>query len=168
MNRSWRWDGKRRLWGPPPEIVLMLAFGESGTVERSRNRLMRWRRREKSVNDLAREPGLCEQKDYRLGDMPRPVHPSSSAQPLFGSKRSRDGPAPSHSVDSPIAAPPSKKVRMNEIEIQTAETSETLKKGTKTGKHCALSLMNTKRKRKIVTNGRESKTSYRSLSRRRR
>ena len=57
-----------------------------------------------------------------------PIRPSSSAQPLFGSKRSRDGPAPSHSVDSPTAAPPSKKVRMNEIEIQTAETSETLEK----------------------------------------
>ena len=29
---------------------------------------------------------------------------------------------------SPTAAPPSKNVRMNEIEIQTAETSETLEK----------------------------------------
>ena len=27
----------------PAEIVLMLAFGESGTAERGRNRLMRWR-----------------------------------------------------------------------------------------------------------------------------
>ena len=60
--------------------------------------------------------------------MPMPVRPSSSAQALFGSKRSRDGPAPSHSVDSPSAAPPSKKVSMNEIEIQTAETSETFEK----------------------------------------
>ena len=55
-----------------------------------------------------------------------PVRPSCSAQSLFGLKRSRDGPVPSHSVDSPTAAPSSKKVRMNKMEIQTAETSETL------------------------------------------
>ena len=28
--------------GRPTEVVLTLAFGESGTAERSRNRLMRW------------------------------------------------------------------------------------------------------------------------------
>ena len=55
--------------------------------------------------------------------MPLPVLP---VQPLIGAKRSRDGPGPSHSADSPTAAPPMKKVRMNEIQIQTAETSETL------------------------------------------
>ena len=60
--------------------------------------------------------------------MPMPVRPSSSAQPLFGSKRLRDGPAPSHSVDSPSSAPPLQKVRMNEIERQRAETSETVEK----------------------------------------
>ena len=38
---------------------------------------------------------VMRKRDYRLGEMPMPVHPSSSAQPLFGSKRSRDGPAPS-------------------------------------------------------------------------
>ena len=27
----------------PKEVVLMLAFGESGTAERGQNRLMRWR-----------------------------------------------------------------------------------------------------------------------------
>ena len=99
----------------PTEVVLMLAFGESGTAERGRNRLMRWRR----------EPGLGEQRDHRLGEMPLPVQP---AQPLIGAKRQRDGPGPSHSVDSPTAAPPSKKVRMSEIEIQTSETIETLEK----------------------------------------
>ena len=60
--------------------------------------------------------------------MPMPGDPNSSAQPLFGSKKSRDGPAPSYSVDSPSAAPLSKKMRMNEIEIQKAEASETLVK----------------------------------------
>ena len=60
--------------------------------------------------------------------MPMPVRPYSSAQPLFGSRRSRNGPAPSYSVDSPSAVPPSKKVKMREIEIQTAETSKTLEK----------------------------------------
>ena len=52
------------------EVVLMLAFGESGTSERGRNRLMRWRRGEMSGHDLAREPGLGEQRDHRLGEMP--------------------------------------------------------------------------------------------------
>ena len=50
----------------PAEVVLMLAFGASGTVERARNRLMRWRRGKMSGHDLAREPRLGEQWDYRL------------------------------------------------------------------------------------------------------
>ena len=115
-------------------------------------------------HDLAREPGIGEQSDYRLWEMPLPVRP---AQPLIGAKRSRDGSDPSHSVDSPRSAPPSKKVRLSEIEIQTAETRDTLKKGAKAGKNCALNLMNTKRERKIVTNGRKSITSFKSLSKRR-
>ena len=78
-----------------------------------------------SGHDLAREPGLGEQRDHRLGEMPLPVQP---AQPLIGAKRQRDGPGPSHSVDSPTAAPPSKKMRVSEIEIQTSETIETLEK----------------------------------------
>ena len=86
---------------------------------------MRWRRGEMSGHDLAREPGLGEQRDHRLGEMPLPVQP---AQPLIGAKRQRDGPGPSHSVDSPTAAPPLKKVRVSEIEIQTSETIETLEK----------------------------------------
>ena len=78
-----------------------------------------------SGHDLAREPGLGEQRDHRLGEMPIPVQP---AQPLIGAKRQRDRPGPSHSVDSPTAAPPPKRVRVSEIEIQTSETIETLEK----------------------------------------
>ena len=74
---------------------------------------------------MSREPGLGEQRDHRLGEMPLPVQP---AQPLIGAKRQLDGPGPSHSVDSPTAAPPLKKVRVSEIEIQTSETIETLEK----------------------------------------
>ena len=76
-----------------------------------------------SGNDLAREPGLGEQRVHRLGEMPLPVQP---VQALIVAKRLRDGPGPSHSVDYPTAAPPLKRVRMNEIEIQTSETIETL------------------------------------------
>ena len=78
-----------------------------------------------SGNDLAREPGLGEQRDHRLGEMPLPVQP---AQPLIGAKTLRDGPGPSHSVDSSTAAPPLKRVKVSEIEIQTSETIETLEK----------------------------------------
>ena len=117
--------GREGRGNRPTEVVLMLAFGESGTAERGRNRLMRWRRGEMSGHDLAREPGLGEQRDHRLGEMPLPVQP---AQPLIGAKRQRNGPGPSHSVDSPTAAPPLKKVRVSEIEIQTSETIETLEK----------------------------------------
>ena len=109
----------------PTEVVLMLAFGESGTAERGRNRLMRWRRGEMSGHALAREPGLGEQRDHRLGEMPLSVQP---AQPLVGAKRLRDGPGPSHSVDSPTAAPPLKRVKVSEIEKQTSETIETFEK----------------------------------------
>ena len=117
--------GREGRWNRPTEVVLMLAFGESGTAERGRNRLMRWRRGEMSGHDLAREPGLGEQRDHRLGEMPLPAQP---AQPLIGAKRQRDGPGPSHSVDSPTAAPPLKRVRVSEIKIQTSETIETLEK----------------------------------------
>ena len=117
--------GREGRGNRPTEVVLMLAFGESGTAERGRNRLMRWRRGEMSGHDLAREPGLGEQRDHRLGEMPILVQP---AQPLIGAKRQRDGPGPSHSVDSPTAAPPPKRVRVSEIEIQTSETIETLEK----------------------------------------
>ena len=117
--------GREGRGNRPTEVVLMLAFGESATAERGRNRLMRWRRGEMSGHDLAREPGLGEQRDHRLGEMPLPVQP---AQPLIGAKRQRDGPGPSHSFDSPTAAPPLKKVRVSEIEIQTSETIETLEK----------------------------------------
>ena len=54
----------------PTEVVLMLAYGESGTAERGQNRLTRWLRGEKSGHDLAREPTLGQQRDHRLGDMP--------------------------------------------------------------------------------------------------
>ena len=117
--------GREGRGNRPTEVVLMLAFAESGTAERGRNRLMRWRRGEMSGHDLAREPGLGEQRDHRLGEMPLPVPP---AQPLIGAKRQRDGPGPSHSVDSPTAAPPPKRVSVSEIEIQTSETIETLEK----------------------------------------
>ena len=106
----------------PTELVLMLAFGESGTADRGRNRLMRWRRGEMSGHDLAREPGLGEQRDHRLGEMPLPVQP---AQPLIGAKVTLQQ---SHSVDSPTAARPLKRVKVSEIEIQTSETIETLEK----------------------------------------
>ena len=85
---------------------------------------MRWRQGEMSGHDLAHEPGLGEQRDHRLGEMPLPVQP---AQPLIGARRLRDGPGPSHSVDSPTAAP-LKRMRVSEIEIQTSETIETLEK----------------------------------------
>ena len=49
----------------PMELVLTLAFGESVAAERGRNRLMRWRRREMSGHDLARDPVLGEQRDHR-------------------------------------------------------------------------------------------------------
>ena len=59
--------------------------------------------------------------------MPLPVRPNSFSQPL-GAKRSRAGLGPSDSADSLTAAPPSKKVKVNETEIQTAEIIETLDK----------------------------------------
>ena len=107
--------GREGRGNRPTEVVLMMAFGESGTAERGQNQLMRWRRGELSGHDLAREPGLGEQRDHRLGEMPLPVQ---FVQPLIGAKKTRDGPG----------APPLKRMRMNEIEIQTSETIETLEK----------------------------------------
>ena len=78
-----------------------------------------------SGHDLARESGLGEQRDHRLGEMPLRFQ---LAQPLIGAKILRDGPGPSHSTDSPTAAPTLKRVRVNEIEKQTSEAIETLEK----------------------------------------
>ena len=117
--------GREGLGDHPMELVLMLAFGETGTAERSRNRLIRYRRGEMFGHDLAREPGLGEQSDHRLGEMSLSVRPT---QPLIGAKRSRNRSGPSPSADSLTAAPPQKKAKMNEIETQTAKTSETLEK----------------------------------------
>ena len=64
--------GREGRGNRPTEVVLMLAYGKSGTAERGRNRLMRWRRGEMSGHDMAREPGLGEQRDHRLGEMPLP------------------------------------------------------------------------------------------------
>ena len=117
--------GREGRGNRPTEVVLILAFGESGTAERGLNQLMNWRRGEMSGHDSARESGLGEQRDHRLCEMPLPVQP---VQPLIGAKRLRDGPGPSHSVDYPTAALSLKRERMNEIEIQTSETTETLEK----------------------------------------
>ena len=70
----------------PTEIVLSMAFGESGTAKRGPNRLMRWQCGEMSGHDLAREPGLGEQRDYRLGEMPLPV-PGTATRSLFLGQR---------------------------------------------------------------------------------
>ena len=105
--------GRESRGDRPTEEVLILAYGESGTAERGRNIQMRWRRWEMSGHELA------------LGEMPLPVRPM---QPLIGTKRARDAPGPSHSTNSPTTAPPPKKVRMGEMQIQTTETIETLDK----------------------------------------
>ena len=83
--------GREGRGNRPTEVVLMLAFGESGTAERGRNRLMRWRRGEMSGHDLAREPGLGEQRDHRLGEMPLPAnlrsHSSERRDNVMGQAR---------------------------------------------------------------------------------
>ena len=145
--------GREGRGNRPTELVLMLAFGESGTAERGQNRLMRWRRGEMSGHDLAREPGLGEQRDHRLGEMPLPVQ---HAQPLIGAKRLHDGPGPSHSVDSPTTAPPLKRVKVSEIEIQTSETIETLKKKKGIRTSCVPSCRSTGQYLEKGTNGRRS------------
>ena len=101
----------------------MLAFAESGTAERGRNRLMTWLRGEMSGHNIAHSSRRAEGSPAR-GD----ALPVRLMQPLIGAKRLRDGPGPSHSADSPTAALPPKKVRMNEMEIQTSEIIETLDK----------------------------------------
>ena len=94
-----------------------------------------------SGHDLARDSGLGEQRDHQLGEMPLPVRP---VQPLIGAKRSCDGLGSSHSADSPTAAPPLKRVKMSELEIQTSETIETLEKNEKNRNSCMPSWRSTR------------------------
>ena len=72
--------GREGRGNRPTEVMLMLAFGESGTAERGRNRLMRWRRGEMSGHDLAREPGPGEQRNHRLGPTYQPNLRSRSSE----------------------------------------------------------------------------------------
>ena len=74
---------------------------------------------------MAARGNVWQQRDHRLDEMPLPGRP---VQLLIGAKRSRDGPGPSHSADSQTAAPPQKRKKMSEMEIQTSETIETLEK----------------------------------------
>ena len=69
--------GKDGRVNPTTELVILLAFRESGTAGRDSSSLMRW-----SVGEL---PG--NQKGYKL---------STSAEPLLGGRRSREGPGPSY------------------------------------------------------------------------
>ena len=89
----------------PTEEVLRLAFGESGTAEWSRNRLIGWRHGEMSRHELARE--RCRCSTILNEGFSFPQHSLSSDR-----KKTRDRPAPSLSVNSPSASQPSKKVRM--------------------------------------------------------
>ena len=74
--------GREGRGNRPTEFVLMLAFGESGTAERGRNRLMRWRRGEMSGHDLAREPGLGEQSNRRSHSSERKDNVMGQARPI--------------------------------------------------------------------------------------
>ena len=108
----------------PTEVVLMLAFGESGTAERGRNRLMRLRRGEMSGHNLAREPRLGEQRDHRLGEMPLRSNLRSRS-----SERKDNVMGQACHIQSTLQQPLLlRRVRVSEIEIQTSETIETLEK----------------------------------------
>ena len=87
--------------------------------------------------------------------MPLPVQP---AQPLIGAKRLHDAPGPSHSVDSPTADPPRKRLKVSEIEIETSETIETLEKKERDQNElfCVPSCRSTGKYLEKGTNGRRS------------
>ena len=92
LNAMRRGLGDEGLGGQLTKVVLILAFGDSGTAERDRNRLLRSRHGEMSGHDLAREPRLREQRDFSLNEMPLLVYLNFSAQLLLEAKRSDDGP----------------------------------------------------------------------------
>ena len=74
---------------------------------------------------MTREPGLGSQRECRLGERPLTCRPNSSTQPIFRSKISRDGTVSSSTADFLTAAPSSKNMKLNEIELQTVVASET-------------------------------------------
>ena len=61
-----------------------------------------------------------------------------------------------YSVDSPTAAPPLKRVRMNEKQIQTSETIETLEKKDKDQSDQCAKLQDYREKLEKETNGKRS------------
>ena len=74
--------------------------------------------------------------------------PNSTAQSLFGSKRSRDGPGSSCFAEWSTAASSSKKVKLNEIKAATAETSENLQRRDKNWQELCAKLKEYKKKAK--------------------
>ena len=116
-------------------------------------------------HDLARELELDEERDYRLGEMPLPVRP---AQPLIGAKRSGDEPGPPHSADFSTAAPSSKKVKMNEMEILISETTGEIESRRRwIDRKCMSTWKSENRFPRNETSGRKDMTGYRYFSRRR-
>ena len=53
----------------PTEVLLMVAYGERGVLDRPNMRVMRWRNGAPSGSDLANEPGLGNSRTYQPGEM---------------------------------------------------------------------------------------------------
>ena len=105
----------------PTEVLLMVAYGEGGALDRPNMRAMRWRNGALSGSDLANEPGLGSSRTYQPGEMPLPTKPRHGLRRMHQEMNSEAG---SSSSQLRAAVPP-KGARVEE-DIQTNRTMQTL------------------------------------------
>ena len=105
----------------PTEVLLMVAYGERGVLDRPNMRVMRWRNEAFSGRDLANEPGLGNSRTYQTGEMPLPSKPKPGLRIMHQEINSE---AASSSSPLRIAVPP-KRERV-EQGVQTNQTMQDL------------------------------------------
>ena len=103
----------------PMEVLLMVAYGERGLLDRPNLRIMTWRNGALSGNDLANKPGLGSSRTYQPGEMPLPTKPRPGLRRMHQEMNSETASSSSQLK----TAVPSKRAR---VEDQTNETMQDL------------------------------------------
>ena len=105
----------------PTEVLLMVAYGERGVLDRPNMRVMRWRNGALSGSDLANEPGLGSSRTYQPGEMPMPSKPKPGLTRMHQEMNSE-----ATSSGSPLrAAVPPKRAKVGQ-KVQTNQTMQDL------------------------------------------
>ena len=118
--------GHKNRGDRPTEVLLMVACGGQGVVDRQSLLVMRWRNGALSGSDFAHEPGVSTTRMYKPGEMRLPARPRPSLRTkhrFFHQEMSSEAASFSSQLK---AAVPAKRPRVEKEEVQTNETMENL------------------------------------------